>query len=83
MTLILTDEGRTYSGIVAGETERQLQLRVASEDQPVLIPKSSIESREIAPVSMMPDGLLGTLKDQEVIDLIVYLQSAKQVPLSE
>ena len=81
MTLVLTDEGRTYSGIVAGETDRQLQLRVAGEEQPVLIAKSSIDSREIAPVSMMPDGLLGTLKDKEVLDLIAYLQSTKQVPL--
>ena len=67
MTLILTDEGRTYSGIVAGETDRQLQLKVAGEEQPVLIEKSSIESREIAPISLMPVGQFRNLKDQEAV----------------
>jgi len=80
MTIVLTDEGRTYSGIVAGENNRQLMLRVANEPEPVSIPKSTIESREIAPVSMMPTGLLGQLKDEEVIDLVSYLQTTKQVP---
>ena len=80
MTIVLTDEGRTYSGIVAGENNRQLMLRVANEPEPVSIAKSTIESREIAPVSMMPEGLLGTLKDDEVIDLVSYLQTTKQVP---
>ena len=75
MTLVVTDEGRVYSGIVSGENERQLQLRVAGQDQPAIIPKSRIESREIAKVSMMPTGLLNTLKDKEVLDLFAYLQS--------
>ena len=80
MTLILTDEGRTYSGIVSGENDRQVSLRVAGEDEPVMIPKVTIESREIAPVSMMPEGMLEMLKRQEVLDLVAYLQTAKQVP---
>jgi len=48
-----------------------------------VIAKSQIESREIASVSMMPEGLPKTLSDQEVIDLVVYLQSQNQVPLPE
>ncbi len=81
MHIVLTDDGRIYSGIPAEENERQLKLRVADREQPVTIAKSQIESREIAPVSMMPEGTIQTLKDQEVIDLIAYLQSLKQVPL--
>ena len=83
MTMVLTDEGRTYSGIVSGEDDRQLLLRVANVDEPVSIPKSIIESRDIAAVSMMPDGLLDTLKDEEVIDLVAYLRTTQQVPLAE
>ena len=81
MLLVVTDEGRLFSGILAGENERQLRLRVAGEDEPVIIPKSSIESREVAPVSMMPDGLLANLKDKEVVDLVAYLRSLQQVEL--
>jgi putative membrane-bound dehydrogenase-like protein len=81
MHIVLTEDGRVYSGVPAGENERQLRLRVANREQPVLIAKSKIESREVAPVSMMPDGMLTTLKDPEVLDLIAYLKDLKQVDL--
>ncbi len=83
MLLVLTEEGRVYSGILAGENERQLTLRVAGQEQPVVIAKSYIESREIAQVSMMPDGLFSNLTDAEVLDLVAYLRTDQQVPLPE
>ena len=81
MHVVLTDEGRVYNGILAGENERQIQLRVAGKDQPVTIPKSAIESREIAPISMMPLGLWKNLTDAQVLDLVAYLRTPRQVPL--
>jgi putative membrane-bound dehydrogenase-like protein len=81
MHLILTDDGRVFSGIPMEETERQLKIRVADRPEPVTIPKAEIESREIAAVSMMPEGILNNLKETEVVDLIAYLQSFQQVPL--
>lgn len=83
MHLILTDDGRVFSGIPAGENERQLRLRVANREEPIVIAKSQIESREIAPISMMPEGLLKNLTDQEILDLIAYLKSRQQVPLPD
>ena len=73
MHLVLTDEGRIYSGIPAGETNRDLLLRIAGKDEPVVLPKANIASREIAPVSMMPAGILRGLPDSEVLDLFSYL----------
>lgn len=73
-SVVLTNDGRVYTGILVGENDRQIQLRIAGQDEPARINKSEIESREIAPVSMMPNGLLNTLTDQEIIDLIGYLQ---------
>ena len=32
---------------------------------------------------MMPEGLLKTLKDSEVCDLIAYLRTTAQVPLAK
>jgi len=81
MHIVLDEGGRTYSGIPADENERQLRLRVADQTEPVVIAKSQIELREIAPVSMMPDGLLANLTDEEVTNLIAYLQSRQQVAL--
>ncbi len=81
MHMVLADDGRIYSGIPAEENDRYLKLRVADREQPVTISKSQIESREIAPVSMMPEGTLANLSDAEVIDLFAYLQSLQQVAL--
>ena len=83
MVLVLTNEGRLYSGILAGENERSLSLRVAGQDEAVIIPKSAIASREVAKVSMMPEGILRNLTDAEVLDLVAYLRTPKQVPLPE
>ena len=47
----------------------------------VVTPKEDIELRETSPVSMMPDGLLQSLSDDEVRDLVDYLASPHQVPL--
>ncbi len=81
MHIILTDDGRVYSGIPAEENEQQLKLRVADRNEPVTIAKSQIESREIAPVSMMPQGTLETLSDADAVHLLKYLQTTAQVPL--
>ena len=53
------------------------------EWMPVVIAKSRIESRQVASVSMMPDGLLKTLTDREVLDLVAYLRTRQQVPLPQ
>jgi putative heme-binding domain-containing protein len=73
MEIITTRDGRTYTGNIASENDRQLVLRVVGEDQ-VVINSSNIQSRETAPRSMMPEGLLQTMTDQDVIDLVGYLQ---------
>lgn len=76
MVVVTTRDGRTYSGNVVSENERQLTLRVVGQDA-VVINKSSIQSRELTPVSMMPVGLFETLSDKEVIDLVAYLRTMK------
>jgi hypothetical protein len=38
------------------------------------ISKTDIKSRELSKVSLMPPGLLSTLKEEEILDLIAYLE---------
>lgn len=78
MVVINTRDGRTYSGNVIGEDQRQLTLRVVGQNEPILINKSTIQSREVAPVSMMPPGLFEHLEEKEIIDLMAYLQTSKE-----
>lgn len=78
MVVVTARDGRTYTGNVIAENQRQLTLRVVGQD-PVIINKSSIQSRETTEVSMMPSGLFENLSEQEVVDLVAYLQTQKVV----
>ena len=75
MVVITTRDGRTYSGNIIAENQRQITIRVVGQDA-VVINKSSIQSREVTDVSMMPQGLLTTLTDKERVDLLTYLRTA-------
>jgi putative membrane-bound dehydrogenase-like protein len=79
LVIVTTRDGRTLSGTVVAEDNQQLTLRLVGQDS--IVTKSEILSREKSPVSMMPEGLLKTLKDDEVRDLIAYLRTPAQVPL--
>jgi putative heme-binding domain-containing protein len=79
MTVVTTRDGRTYSGNIAAETDRQLTLRVVGRD-PAVINKADIQSRETTAVSMMPPGLLDGLSDSEVVDLMAYLRRVETTP---
>ena len=86
MMVVTTRDGRTYSGSIAAETDRQLTLRVIgamAADQgrsSVIVNKSDIQSRETTAVSMMPPGLLDTLADSEVVDLMAYVRHVETAP---
>ena len=79
LVIVTTRDGRTLSGIVAAEDAQQLTLRLPGQD--TVVAKSEIQSREKSPISMMPEGLLKTLTNDEVRDLIAYLRTTAQVPL--
>ncbi|MGI9544946.1 MAG: c-type cytochrome, partial [Cyclobacteriaceae bacterium] len=80
MVVVTTQGGRTYMGNVVAENERQLTMRVVGQEA-LVINKSEIQSREVTPNSMMPEGLLQTMTDAEVINLVAYLKTKEQVAL--
>ena len=82
LLLVTTRGGQTLAGTLASENDQQLVLRVVGLP-PVTVAKSEIQSRESIPTSMMPEGLLASLRDRDVIDLIRYLRTTKQVAKPE
>ena len=78
MVVVTTRDGRTYTGNVISENERQLRLRVVGQD-PVLLNKSDIQAREETAVSMMPTGLLETLTEGEIVDLVGFLRTMEPI----
>jgi putative heme-binding domain-containing protein len=79
VTIVLTTDGRTVSGLVKEETPNVLTLQ--TQNEVVRLAKTDIEDRRQAAQSMMPEGQLATMSDAEVRDLIAYLAGPNQVPL--
>ncbi len=65
-------DGRVVTGLVKKETAAAVTVRTANEQ--IVIAKEDIEKRTPTNNSVMPEGLLDTLKDDEIRDLIAYLQ---------
>ncbi|MBX3400031.1 MAG: c-type cytochrome [Gemmataceae bacterium] len=65
-------DGRVVTGLVKKETAAAVTVRTANEQ--IVIAKEDIEKRTPTNNSVMPEGLLDTLKDEEIRDLIAYLQ---------
>lgn len=79
LTLILTDDGRLLSGIVAEQTADTVTIQTVN--QRLIVAKTDIERMQAAEVSMMPEGALDKLTNDDVRDLVAYLKTEQQVPL--
>jgi putative heme-binding domain-containing protein len=72
---IVSDEGKSVTGLVARETADEIViLDAAAGGREIAIPTAAIEERVPASVSLMPAGLANLLTDrQQFLDLIAYL----------
>ena len=77
---IITVNGRIVNGVLAEEDDARVILKTAEEAR-LVISKEDIDERNISPKSMMPDGQFDKMKPAEVVDLIKYLRTVKQVDL--
>lgn len=74
-TLLLAD-GRTLTGLIVRETVDALVIRGADQSE-VRIARSSIEEMKPSNISIMPAGIENTMTQQQLADLIAYLQTLK------
>ncbi len=82
MVLIETVDGLVLNGVVAEENARSVTLKTVQQPRVVVL-KDDIVERQISPKSIMPDGQLEALKQDELRNLILYLRSTQQVEASE
>ncbi len=75
---ILTDSGKVYSGRIMerGETHWTVAVDPRQPSAILQIPAEEIEEAVPSTISMMPQNLLDTLTQEEIFDLIAYLESA-------
>lgn len=77
MTLFQTTDGRVLHGIVLREDEQVIEIRTPTEQ--ILLATDEIEARQPSSLSLMPEGQLDRLSEQEACDLMAYLASSEQV----
>lgn len=77
-TVELKDE-RVITGIIRQQDDKSISIITANES--LVLPRNEIKSVQQGEISMMPEGLLAQLADQEVRDLVYYLGRPGQVPL--
>jgi putative heme-binding domain-containing protein len=76
MSIVDLKDGRVLTGIVGEKKERTLSIQSLNEK--LTVERSEIENIQPSSVSLMPDGLLDTLNDDEKRDLIAYLMTPSQ-----
>nr|WP_286177656.1 PVC-type heme-binding CxxCH protein [Rhodopirellula sp. JC639] len=79
MTIVLLDDGRVLNGLVVSKNDKTMVIQTQSRQE--TLPIDSIENVKETTLSPMPDGLLTTLTETQIRDLIGYLMSPTQVEL--
>jgi putative heme-binding domain-containing protein len=72
-TFALAD-GRVLTGLIVEESPQSITL-IDSNRQRTTVPRDQVEQAEPAAVSVMPEGQLDKLRDDQIRDLFRYLQS--------
>jgi len=72
-------DGRSMIGLVKAQDDKS--VTVITQNETLTLPRDEIQSLRQSELSMMPEGLLAPLADQETRDLLYYLSRPGQVPL--
>ena len=76
---IETKDERSITGIVTKQDDNAITVVTANET--LVLPRNELKSLTQTELSMMPEGLLQAMTEDEVRDLLAYLRSPAQVPL--
>ncbi len=74
-TLVVTDDGKSITGLLVSETEQELVIFDGKEQKKISV--DSIEERVKLKQSSMPEGLAATLSPTEFLDVIEYMKGLK------
>lgn len=75
--LVTTTSGKPYNARILADNKDRLTLLIDPEDSTKVIElkKSDIEEMKPSPISLMPEGLLKQLNENETLDLLAYMLS--------
>ncbi len=75
-TIIAMTDGRVLTGVVV-EQDRNVVVLRGDDGREQAIARDEIEAIKPSPKSLMPEGLLKGMADQDVRDLFAYLRSTQ------
>jgi len=75
MVIVTMRDGRTHIGSIAAETDRAITVQPVGQPARVLS-RGDIQSVEVSNMSLMPEGLFAPLSDEDILNLVAYLQRA-------
>jgi putative membrane-bound dehydrogenase-like protein len=81
LTNLAMTDGRLIAGIIRERNDASLVIQTANER--IVVPREDIETIKSSTASMMPEGQLEMLSQQEIRDLFAYLASARQVQAAD
>lgn len=73
MSIVILEDGRVLNGVLGNETGRTVTLQTPEEK--LTLDRQTIEATRPSALSLMPDGLLEKLSDQELEQLFAYLMA--------
>lgn len=73
MSVFKLKDGRTLTGVIPAQTEKAITIQTPAEK--LTIEKSQITEQQQLPMSLMPEGQLTALGEENVVHLMAYLQS--------
>ena len=78
---IQTDDGQLISGLLIGQTETDMTIRDGNGND-FQLPLNTIQSQRKSLISLMPEGLVNTLTEGELVDLVAYLATLQTASLT-
>jgi putative heme-binding domain-containing protein len=75
--ILQTADGDVLTGLIAKEDDKEIHLlaNLIKPSEVTVIPKSKLQARKTAELSMMPAGLLVTLQREEILDLTAFVEA--------
>jgi uncharacterized repeat protein (TIGR03806 family) len=74
-TEIEMHSGEAITGRIEREDDRSLVIRPSDADELITLAKADVRKRTLSPTSNMPTGMLNTLNEAQVLDLLAWLIS--------
>ena len=75
---VLTDDGKIINGIVLAKNDQTIKMRLADGKEAIV--QVDLIEEEMVGKSLMPEGMLDDLSEQELVDMVAFLSELGRTP---